>query len=175
MAAALLAACAAAGASGQESEAENRSTDQAAVHWLSEAPRRDFPAKLAVSPARLSFDQRQTLAVLVTLPARELQKSSLHRDLYVAVKAGDGSHWLPHGSYSRYEITRQMDARQEIEFVSTIYARPGRWMIGVVVNDDVLKQRTVLRKTVSVPQIKNDPLPRLQAGQPGGKVLKADN
>lgn len=177
IAAGLLAACAAASASGQESEAdaENRSTDKAAVRWLDEAPRHDIPARMAVSPARLSFEQRQTLMVRVTLPARELQKPSVHRDLYVVVKAGDGSRWLPHGSYSRYEITKELDKKQEIEFVCTIYVRPGRWVLGVVVYDDVLKQRAVLRKTVDVPPIKNDPLPRLEAGLPEVEFLKAED
>jgi hypothetical protein len=174
IAAGLLAVCAAATASGQESETEKRTPDPTVVQWLTEAPRHDIPARMAVSPARLSFEQRQTLMVRVTLPARELQKPSAHRDLYVVVKAGDGSRWLPHGSYSRYEITRELDKKQEIEFVCTVYVRPGRWVLGVVVYDDVLKQRTVLRKTVDVPRIKNDPLPRLEAGLPEVEFLKSE-
>jgi hypothetical protein len=175
IAAGLLAVCAAALALGQESETEKRTPDSVVVQWLTEAPRHDMPASMTVSPARLSFEQRQTLSVRLTLPARELQKPSLHRDLYIVVKAGDGSRWLPHGSYTHYEITRELDKKQEIEFVCTIYVRPGRWVLGAVVYDDVLKQRTVLRKTVDVPPIKNDPLPRLQDGLPEIDFLRSES
>ena len=155
-------------------ETEQVEEDRAAVQMLSEPPRHDFKASMEVSRPFLNFDQRLALVVRVELPGRELQAASVHRDLYMAVKAGDGTHWEPSGSYTHYEIKAELAKHDIIELVCTVYLRPGRWVLGVVLVDKVLKQRTVLLKTVDVSPLKNDPLPRLETGLPDVEFLKAE-
>jgi hypothetical protein len=140
--------------------------DAVVLKWLNEAPRREIPAKVAVTPPRLTFDQRLAFNVFVTIPARQLQAASAHRDLYMVVKASDGSHWLPTGSHTHYELTQVLDPKQDLEISCTLHARPGHWVIGVILYDDVLKQRTTFLRSVTVDPVKNDPLPRLEADLP---------
>lgn len=147
-------------------ERETAESDPAVVQWLSEPPRHDIKASLEISRPYLNFAQRLTLVVRVEIPVKQLQAATAHRDLYLAVKAGDGTRWEPSGSYTHYEITRDLGKHDTVEFVATLYVRPRRWVVGVVLYDKILNQRTTLRKEVNVAQLKNDPLPRLDAGLP---------
>lgn len=141
-------------------------SDELALQWLSEAPRQEIRASVQVSPARLNFAQRLAFVIHLTIPGRALQSASVHRELYVVAKAGDGTRWLPDGSHARYELTRPLNRRDELEFVNTVYARPGRWVLGIVLYDAVLKQRSVFIKTINIERLKHDPLPRLDDGLP---------
>ena len=153
-------------AGGQETGGHEQ-TDGIVLQWLSEPLRRDIPAQVHISQARLAFEQRLTVTVQVEVPAKELQAASVRRDLYLAVEANDGKRWVPGGSYTHYELKDRVDKRNVIEFTCTPYISPGHWMIGVVLYDDVLKQRTVLKTELDVAPIKHDPLPRLESSGPG--------
>ena len=147
-------------------ELDHAETDRLAVQYLAEPPRRDIRADLAVFPARLTYEQRLALEVRVDVPLGALQAGSVHRDLYVVLKAGHGEQWAANGSYTHRELTQKVERHQTIEFTSRLYVRPGRWDIGIVLYDAVTKQHTVLRKTVKVTPLKNDPLPQLDSGLP---------
>ena len=158
-----------------EQEAEAKTPDKVTLQWLSEPLRRDIPAQVHVSQARLGFEQRLMMSVRVEVPAKELQATSAHRDLYLAVKANDGTKWVKGGSYTHYELKEKVDKRNVIEFSCTLYVSPGHWLIGVVLYDDVTKQRTVLKTDVEVSPLKHDPLPRLEAGERSVEFLRGEN
>lgn len=130
--------------------------------WLAEGDRHDIPSKVTFAPARLLFDQRHLVEVRVRVDTDRLQKTSVHRHLYLVLTAADASgHWLHDTNGMDFELTQPLDRNKELEFVGRMLVRPGRHLFALILYDSVLGQRSVMRSWVRVPDIRHDPLPEV--------------
>jgi hypothetical protein len=140
--------------------------------WLRGPDRQDFPWKVQLLPARLTFQQRYLVQLRATIPAAVLQKGAPERDLYFVVKAADErGRWFDGESYNHYPVPPSLSSQTDVEFDLGLYTRPGDYQIAVMVYDRVLRQGNLWRGPLHVPSLKDDPLPQLERDLPAIEFL----
>jgi hypothetical protein len=127
--------------------------------WLGGGDRSDFPWKVRLLPARLTFQQRHLVEVQVIIRSEDLQVSDKERELFATLAVSDESgRWLREAESITLEIPANLSKSQEILFSEAIYLRPGSYIIAVMVGDGVFRKVNVRRLPVRVSPLKNDPL-----------------
>src|SRR5262245_31349863 len=157
---------------GQAPARGRRNIELPVCQWLSEPDRQEIPVKLRVLGPVLTFEQRQQVRVVLVIDGRALQKKGAERDLHFLMKVADESgHWYSEENYGNSAISAKLAGRADLEMVSDAYFEPGDYTIAIIVHDAVQNQRTVLRRQIRVPRIKNDPLPHISNGLPRVEFL----
>lgn len=152
-------------ATAQSSPDRKRGADIPFQQWLSEPDRQEIPLKLHILGPTLTFEQRQQVRVIAIVNGRELQKKGIQRELHYLMKVADESgHWYAEENYGTTTIPAKLAGNTDLELISDAYFQPGDYTIAIIVHDAVRNQRTVIRRRIEVPRIKNDPLPRLDSG-----------
>ncbi len=147
---------------------QTKLVDDAEV-WLRGPEMRQMPWKVKVMPPRLGFEMRQLVMVRVTVDADELRKAGEQRELLLLLRVADeGGRWLEPGNVTRYSLKQKL-AKTNLEFSSVLYLRPGRYNLAVLLCDDVLHQRNVTHVKVTMPALKNDPLPGIDDHLPAAE------
>ncbi len=135
--------------------------------WLRAPDQRQIPWHIKVMPPRLGFEMRQLVVVRATVPAKELQQASEQRQLVMVLRVADqAGRWLEPGQATHYELKQAIAKNSELEFSATLFLRPGQYTIAAVLYDDVLHQHNVAHLKVTMPPLKDDPLPGLDAKLP---------
>ena len=134
--------------------------------WLRGPEREDFKWKVRILPSWLTFQQRHAVQVRAEFHLRELRKRGISvDDLHMALKVAtpDGE-WLPGQAYSKLEIKSEYG--KEIETVATFYARPGKYSLALIAYDSRNQRGNLWRGSLTVPGVKNDPLPDSDSSLP---------
>jgi hypothetical protein len=143
--------------------------------WLEGSDRQDFPWRVALSPAWLTFQQRRFVQTRITFRVRDLLKAGVSPgDLHVIVKlAGDDGRWLPGQSYSHFEPPPNLAAGDEIHSLTNLYVRQGTYKIAVMAYDSVHHRGNLWRGPLQVGRVKDDPLPGIEHFLPEVEFLPA--
>ena len=129
--------------------------------------RNDFPWRAWVAAPYLTVQQRHLVAVRATINCGRLNNKALRRDMHFVVKVGNADgRWIRELSYTRVRVPAGLDKAFQLQYVSGLYLRPGRYVIALIAYDDLLKKKNVLRRPVTVARLKNDPLPELDRKLP---------
>jgi hypothetical protein len=127
---------------------------------------KDFPWRVWTTAHYLTVQQRFGARVEARINGGSLQNRALGRDMHFVVKVGNADgRWVPDYSYTRVRVPPGLDNFQ-VQFSSGIYLRPGRYVIALVVYDDLIKKQNVWRKLLTVDRVKNDPLPEIDRNLP---------
>jgi len=142
--------------------------------WFREGNRQDIAWEVRVEKSELTFHQRLAVDLRVILPAKQLQKRSVHRELLLLVKIADRpGHWLK-GEGVRWAVFENALAKSaQVEFEVPVLVRPGDYTLGVILYDRVTRERSVARRRLRVRRINRDPLPDLGATLPAAEFLGA--
>lgn len=128
---------------------------------------KDFPWQVWAAAPYLTVQQRFLVVVRATINCGRLQNRALRRDLHFVVKVGNAdSRWVPDYSYTRVPVPSGLDKAFQIQYVDGVYLRPGRYVIAIIVYDDLLKKQNVWRKFLTVDRVKQDPLPEIDRNLP---------
>jgi hypothetical protein len=157
---------------GQSGVRSRRDVNLPVYEWLREPDRQEIPVKLQILGPLLTFEQRQQVRVVLIVDGRALQKKGAQRELHFLMKVADESgHWYSEENYGSTTISAKLGGHADLELVSDAYFQPGDYTIAIIVHDAVQNQRTVLRRQIRVPHIKNDPMPQLGNGLPRVEFL----
>ena len=137
------------------------------MDWLNGPAKQDIAWQVHAYPASLSWGQRQIVLFKVRVDPVPLQERGPHRNLHVFFKAQDSDgQWLPDESYTHLELERDMGKAIDLEFEVAAFVRPGHYTFGVVLDDSVMDERSVMKLPVTVEERKGDPLPGSDATLP---------
>lgn len=135
--------------------------DSVPWEWLKQE-REEIRWEVRVSPGWLTWRQRHSVAVTVAVPARPLQSRSVERDLHLLVKASDpAGRWYRGQGYRAFKVSETVDKRADIVFTVLLHARPGEYVLSVLLYDRVLGERSGTQRKVRVRPVPSDPLPEL--------------
>ncbi|MCI0348764.1 MAG: hypothetical protein L0Z53_05005 [Acidobacteriales bacterium] len=162
----------AAGALAQNPATDKRELDLPIYRWLNEPDREEIPVKVRVIGPVLTFEQRHQVRVVAVINARALQKKGVERELHYVMKIADETgQWYAEENYGMTKLTSKLTGRAQLELVSDTYLQPGEYTIALIIHDVMHNHRTVLRRRIRVPPIRNDPLPQLDRGLPRAEFL----
>ncbi len=136
--------------------------------WLRGPERHDFPLKVQVSRAALTFQQRYVVQVRGTVPASALTRNDgSPRRIHVLLKLlqKDGT-WFPAYSYDALTLPPDLRSISEIQFSMGFYARAGHYPAALIAYDSVHDEGSLWRGVVQVSPLRNDPLPQLDRDLP---------
>jgi hypothetical protein len=130
--------------------------------WLAGPDHEDMPWDVRVLSPQLTFQQRHLVPVRAEIDCGRLQERDLRRDLHFILKVADADQrWFSGYDYTHLAVPPGLSKSDTIEYSSGVYLRPGRYTIALLAYDLISKQSNVWRKTLTVPEPKNDPLPEL--------------
>jgi len=127
--------------------------------WAEAGERSEIPWKVRIGRVRLSIHQRLRSSVIVTLDGRKLQKSSVERELFLVVRlaAREGG-WYPAEATRDFRLVERLDGRTDVQFVVSMFVRPGDYSAAVVLYDRVTGERSVALRRLRVKPVSRDPL-----------------
>lgn len=127
------------------------------AQWLNEPDRHDVPLKIRVLDPQPTFELRQFVRVVGEINVKALQKKHIQRELHYFLKVADeAGAWQPGESYGTASLEAKVGGRSEMHLIGDAYLEPGNYTVAVIVYDAVLKERSVARRQVRVPQGKRD-------------------
>lgn len=129
------------------------------TQWLNGPNRTDFPWKVGFREPWLTFQQRHTVQVHADFRQRDLRKRGISLDdLHFILKiAPENKDWLPEQAYSHAEIKPEYG--DELSSIATFYARPGKYKVALIAFDSKNRSGNVWHSNLTVPAVKDDPLP----------------
>jgi hypothetical protein len=135
--------------------------------WLQRSNRADLPWKVTLIKPRLTLQQRYLVQVSALIYTARLRKRNVGRDLNFVLKVADSDgNWVPGYSYTHLPMPAGLPSYYEIQCVTGIYLRPGKYTIALVLYEANLKQGNVWKKSLEVKAMKEDPLPDLDRDLP---------
>jgi len=146
--------------------------------WLRGPDRKEFSWTVSASSS-LTLQQRHILQVTAIIPGKRLPVSYVGRDLHFVLKiAAADNRWIPGYSYTRVPVPPRLEKFHSVGFGDSVYLRPGRYTVALMVYDPVVKKGNLWRKQVRISTIDDDPLPELdrnlkyiQFMNPSGSLL----
>ena len=129
------------------------------AEWLRGPNRSDFPWKVGFREPWLTFQQRHTVQVRADFRQRDLRKHNISLDdLHFILKiASENQDWLPEQAYTHAEIKPEYG--DELSSIATFYARPGKYKVALIAYDSKNRNGNVWHSNLTVPAVKDDPLP----------------
>lgn len=142
--------------------------------WFAAGERQQIPWRVHVTKPFLSFHQRLRATVRVNISTRKLQKNSVRRDLRLFVKvACPSGEWLAGEALRQVEISERFLKNVKMQISLAVLIQPGEYSVGVILYDRVTGERSVTRRRLRVPPLRNDPLPEAASGLPAVEFLPA--
>ena len=134
--------------------------------WLRGPERNDFKWRVQLLSPRRTFQQRNLVQVRAYLDAEPLSGDD-HHDFYFILKVADEKgNWLPDDMYNHYPLPPGIDKKNEIQYSSGFYAKPGKYTVGLVLYDVENGKGNVWRKEFEVKPPKKNLLPQLDRDVP---------
>ncbi len=135
--------------------------------WLRGPDRRDFPWDVRLLRPSLTYGQRYEVTVVAEVRVGDLPPAARSRELHFVVKAADEQgRWFDDEDYNHQTITPQLDRSNVIRFISSVYLRPGKYVIAVIAYESLERGFNVGRQPVRVFGPSHDPLPQLDHDLP---------
>lgn len=145
--------------------------------WLHASDRQDFPWQVRVGRPWLTFQQRRLTQVEVSFHISDLLKAGISLpDLYFVVKLGreDGS-WFFGQSYRRFVPPPDLKPSDHVRSIANVYVVPGTYRVAVMAYDALHRRGNLVRQTLNVPVLKEDPLPGTERDLPKVEFLPPAN
>ncbi len=119
--------------------------------WLHYAERRDVPWDVKVLKPRLTLQQRNLVQVDARINAGRLKNRDKERDLHFVLKVADADdNWVPGYSYTHLPVPAGLEAYHQIQCVTGLYLRPGRYTLALIIYEANLEQVNVWKKDIEV-------------------------
>lgn len=137
--------------------------------WLLGPDREDFSWSVRISSPTLTLQQRYAVHVYASFYIRGdfVQDRATTKALHFVLKVATGdSDWIPRYSYTRIPFPSKQDKYQILEFMDSIYLRPGSYTIALIACDPTHDVGNVWRKRVNISPLKGDRLPELDRDLP---------
>src|SRR4051812_29458851 len=150
----------------EKKDKDERATEVPIEQWLRGPDRNDYKWKVEIVPARMTFQQRNLVQVRAYLDAEPLQGDNRHDFYFVLKLADDKGNWLPEDSYNHYPLPPGLDKKNEIQYSSGFYAKPGKYTVGLVLYDVATGKGNVWHKEFEVKPPKKGLLPDLDRNIP---------
>ena len=125
----------------------------------------DFAWKFATYGPHFTMQQRYILGVYATIEGSRLSHTPADELHFVLKVANAKNQWIAE-RYTRVKIPHKADASEDVNYFCSLYLRPGRYTVALVVYDAVLKQENIRRKRLNVSLLNKDPLPQLDRNLP---------
>jgi hypothetical protein len=133
---------------------------------------KDFRWEVQTSLPILTMHQRRLLMVGAYIPHGRIKEVSFGRDLHFVLKVATADNqWVPACSYTHLPVPQGLRKSYQIQYLSGVYLRPGRYTVALVAYDAKLKQANVWRKNVTIAPLKNDPLSGIDRNLPDVEFL----
>lgn len=148
---------------------QNNPSPEIPIHrWLQGNDRQDFPWRVRVKNAWLTFQQRHFSQIQIRIRVRDLLKSDVSlRDLHFIVKiAREDGRWFPGQSYSHFEPPENVASADVIDSLANVYVRPGNYKVAVMAYDSLNRKGNLWRGALRVENLKDDPLPEMDSHLP---------
>lgn len=145
--------------------------------WLRASDRQDFRWQVRVGQPWLTFQQRRLTQVEVSFRVSDLLKAGISLpDLYFVVKLGteDGK-WFKGQSYRRFVPPPDLKPSDGVRSLANLYVAPGTYRVVVMAYDALHRRGNLVRQTLRVPVLKDDPLPGLDRDLPKVEFLPPAN
>jgi hypothetical protein len=145
--------------------------------WLQGPDRQDFSWHVNVGKAWLTFQQRQAVQVHISFLVRDLVNAGLSsQNLYFAVLvAGRDGRWIHEASLRIFEPPQDLQPSDTVHSLHSMYVRPGTYRIAVVAFDGVNRRGNLWRTDLSVPPLRDDPLPEIDHNLPEVEFLRPEH
>lgn len=140
--------------------------------WLREPDRTDVPLKMRILGPLPTYELRQIVRVVAKINTKALQKKHVQRELHYFVKIADeAGNWLPGDSYGSTSLQAKLGGGASMDLVGDAYLEPGNYTVAMIVYDAVLKERSVVRKPVRVPDNQRDRFSEFRQPYPKAEFL----
>jgi hypothetical protein len=141
--------------------------------WLRRADHADFPWSVSLSAPVLTLQQRFQVQVGASISLRHLKYIGLRREFHFVVKvAAANGLWIPEYSYTVVPVEEGTDPANSIYYHSSVYLRPGRYIIALIVYDAIHQRGNVWRKEINFRRLTKDPLPALDKNMPDVEFIR---
>jgi hypothetical protein len=124
----------------------------------------DIPWKVHVSSPRLMYQQTYLVQARARIDPLLLKRVNNARILHFALKvqAADGR-WATGGEFKDYTVPPDIGRDTDLEYETAVYLRPGNYTLIVAVLDSGTGQSSLLRQTLRIPPMPDDPFPELDS------------
>ena len=140
--------------------------------WVAQGEQEQIPWKVLLSEPQLTFHQRIGVSIRVELSGKALNARGERHNLTVLARMADREgRWIDRGGIVRGEWNERFPARSGIRFVMNVLVQPGEYSVGIVLLDLLTGERSVTRRALKVPALKNDPLPASWRNLPRAEFL----
>jgi hypothetical protein len=127
--------------------------------------RSDFAWKFATYGPHLTMQQRYILGVYAKIDGKQISRTPAGELHFVLKVANAENRWIAE-KYTRIPVPHGPDESQDINYSCSLYLRPGRYIVALVVYDAALQRGNVRRKNVKVSLLSKAPLPQLDRNLP---------
>ena len=154
-----------------------RSDEIPLADWLHKADRLDFRWQVRVGAPWLTFQQRRLSQIEISFQVSDLLKAGISPpDLYFVVKLGtDDDHWFRGQSYRRFVAPPDLKPSDRVRTVANLHIVPGTYRVAVMAYDAAHRRGNLVRQTLQVEPLKDDPLPGVDRDLPKVEFLPPAN
>jgi hypothetical protein len=113
------------------------------------------------------MDQRHSVAYSVKIRLKNANGAAANRELvFVSRVSTIDGRWLTPPNAGRHSVISMPATGIQVEFNDCVFARPGEYVLWLVLYDIKTARHNVARQRIQIPQLKNDPLPQLNSRLP---------
>ncbi len=128
--------------------------------WVKSPGAGQIPLKVSADPPMLDDFQRLQLTMNISVDGRDVAKRPPKGHLQFFLQFGDAARnvYQGHGEFDLKEMKPNIK-QADVVYAQAILVMPGEYLAAMAVYDDETREYGIVRKTVRVPAMKDDPLP----------------
>jgi hypothetical protein len=132
--------------------------------WLAEKDVTEIPWKVQVDKPQLRMDQRHSVAYSVRIRLNNVNEAAAGRDfVFVSIVSSIDGRWLIPPKAGKQPVKAVPAPEIQVQFNECVFARPGEYVLWLVLCDIKTGMHNVAKRRIQVPQLKDDPLPQLNS------------
>jgi hypothetical protein len=143
--------------------------------WIAGKDVAEIPWKVQIQKPQLRMDQRQAVAYSAAIRLKNVNGATTSSDLVFVsgVNTMDGRSLIaPKAATQPVEAAPVPEI--QVRFNDCLFARPGEYVLWMVLYDIKTKKHNVAKQRIQVPELKNDPLPHLNSKLPAVEFPQLD-
>ncbi len=143
--------------------------------WLATTPRPQIPWKVEFLPLQLSYYQRITLRIRIQVPGKELLLRVSRGGFSSMIQATDGAGQI----YQDHTVLEPQDLEKQVrkgtlELIWNMLVVPGEYRVALALYDQSTGEYSFMEQLVTVPPLKDDPLPGAWSDSPSLQFFNPD-
>ncbi len=144
--------------------------------WLEDAEPPQIPWKVEVTAHDLSRHQRLRASVRIQVDGKELVKRRGKSELVMLVQFNDaqGQAYQIHNKYDLNEVQDEL-RNADLVYTQEAWVLPGEYRVSMALLDSSSGEHSATRRTLRVPGLRNDPLPKMWRDLPPVEFLTAED